>query len=416
MRALLRAPPATGSRALATRHRARPLAASRASPSDDPAVAAERRKALERVTAELNKKLGAGSIIRLGDKKVQEIERSPSGALTLDMALGGGWPRGKVIEIYGPESSGKTTLALHAVAEVQKAGGMAAFIDAEHAFDPSYAALLGVDVENLYFYQPAAGEEALDVADELMRSRGIDIVVLDSVSALVPRAELEGTMDQIQVGAQARMMSKGLKKLIQSASKSNCMMVFLNQLRNKVGVIYGSPEVTSGGNALKYYASVRCDVRQRGPLAEGAGNPIGLRVQAKIKKNKTAPPGREAGFDILFDSGIDTIGCVVDAAETLGVMTRRGAYYYYEDELVAQGRTRTIEALKGDAGRLEAIVGSVRDLMRGTVAGLGTKLGASAMDAAEDAATDAVAGDSSGEEDVELGEEEEEEEGEMMSG
>ena len=295
--------------------------------------------------------------MKLGANTFGEVKTTPSGALTLDLALGGGYPTGRVVEIYGPESSGKTTLALHAMAEVQKQGGNVALIDAEHAFDPVFAKHLGVDIDTLYLCQPDSGEMALEVADQLIRSSAMDLIAVDSVAALVPRAEIEGEIGQVTVGAQARLMSAALRKIAGNASRHDCTIIFLNQLRQKVGVIYGSPEVTSGGQALKYYASVRLEVRIREKITAGADGQIGIRVKAKCTKNKVAPPYKLAEFDILFGSGISAIGCLLDAAEAVAVVQRRGSWYYHGETKLAQGRDKTLEALKEDEtlrSRIEA--------------------------------------------------------------
>ncbi|CAM9833306.1 unnamed protein product, partial [Ectocarpus fasciculatus] len=294
-----------------------------------------RRQALDGVLHQIERCYGRGSILKMGDTTSMDIETSSTGSMTLDIALGGGYPRGRVVEIYGPESSGKTTLALHALAEIQKTGGVAAFIDAEHALDPAYADRLGVDVADLLVSQPDSGSEmALDVVDQLVRSNAVDMVVVDSVAALVPRAELEGEMADMQMGLQARLMSKAMRKVTGSLSKSQCTVVFLNQLRSKIGVIYGSPEVTSGGNALKYYSSVRLDVRRKESLRDNAG----ITVKVKVAKNKIAPPFRVVEMDILFGTGIDTVSCLLDAAEDAGFFTRKGSWYSYEGKNVSQVR------------------------------------------------------------------------------
>ncbi len=283
--------------------------------------------------------------MRLGDATRMRVETISSGALTLDLALGGGLPKGRVIEIYGPESSGKTTLALHAVAEVQKAGGTAAFVDAEHALDPTYAAALGVDIENLLISQPDTGESALEIVDQLVRSTAVDIVVVDSVAALVPRAEIEGEMGDIHVGLQARLMSQALRKITGNIGKSGCTVVFLNQLRQKIGITYGNPEVTTGGNALKFYASVRLDIRRIQSLKRGTEE-FGNRVKVKVAKNKVAPPFRIAEFDIIFGKGISTLGCVVDLAEETDILVRKGAWYSYNGDNISQGRDNAIKYLE----------------------------------------------------------------------
>lgn len=301
----------------------------------------EKQKALSMVLGQIERNFGKGSIMRLGDATRMRVETIPSGALTLDLALGGGLPKGRVIEIYGPESSGKTTLALHALAEVQRAGGVAAFVDAEHALDPTYAAALGVDIKNLLISQPDTGEAGLEIVDQLVRSAAVDIVVIDSVAALVPRAEIEGEMGDIHVGLQARLMSQALRKITGSIGKSGCTVVFLNQLRLKIGVTYGNPETTTGGNALKFYASVRLDIRRIQTLKKGTEE-YGIRAKVKVAKNKVAPPFRIAEFDIIFGKGISTLGCLVDMAEETGVIIRRGAWYSYNGDNIGQGRDNTI--------------------------------------------------------------------------
>lgn len=265
----------------------------------------------------------------------------------MDVALGGGLPRGRVVEIYGPESSGKTTLALYALAQIQKAGGTAAFVDAEHALDPAYAAKVGVNVDELLISQPDTGEMALDIVDQLVKSGAVECVVVDSVAALVPRAELEGEMEDQQMGLQARLMSKALRKITGSLGKSECVVIFLNQLRSKIGVMYGNPEVTAGGNALKFYSSVRIDVRKKEVHKDGAG----MTIRAKVVKNKVAPPFRIAEFDLLFGAGIDTVGATIDAAEACGIMQRKGAWYAYADKNIAQGKDKTRETLLKNAVR-----------------------------------------------------------------
>jgi len=274
------------------------------------------------------------------------IESISTGALTLDVALGGGFPKGRIIEIYGPESSGKTTLALHAIAEVQKAGGVAAFVDAEHALDPTYSEALGVDIKNLLVSQPDTGETGLEIVDQLVRSAAVDIVVIDSVAALVPRAEIEGEMGDNQVGLQARLMSKALRKIAGNISKSGSTVIFLNQLRQKIGITYGNPEVTTGGNALKFYASVRLDIRRIQTLKKGSEGEYGNRVKVKVAKNKVAPPFRIAEFDIIFGKGISSLGCMLDLAEQNQVIVRKGAWYSYEGENIAQGRDNAVRYLE----------------------------------------------------------------------
>lgn len=302
----------------------------------------EREKALNLVLTQIDRTFGKGTIMRLGDASRMRVETIPSGALTLDLALGGGLPKGRIIEIYGPESSGKTTLALHAVAEVQKSGGVAAYVDAEHALDPVYSAALGVDINNLLISQPDTGEQGLEIVDQLVRSNAIDIVVVDSVAALVPRAEIEGEMGDAHVGLQARLMSQALRKITGNIGKTGCSVVFINQLRQKIGVSYGNPETTTGGNALKFYASVRLDIRRIQTLKKG-NEEYGTRAKVKVAKNKVAPPFRIAEFDIIFGKGISTMGCLVDLAEETGVIVRRGAWYSYGGENISQGRDNAVK-------------------------------------------------------------------------
>jgi len=302
----------------------------------------DKQKALNLVLTQIERNFGKGSIMRLGDAARMKVETIPSGALTLDLALGGGIPKGRVIEIYGPESSGKTTLALHAISEVQRSGGVAAFVDAEHALDPVYAKNLGVDIENLLVSQPDTGEAALEIVDQLVRSSAVDLIVIDSVAALVPRAEIEGEMGDSHVGLQARLMSQALRKITGNMGKSGCTVIFLNQLRQKIGVTYGSPETTTGGQALKFYASVRLDIRRIQTLKKGTEE-YGTRAKVKVAKNKVAPPFRIAEFDIIFGRGISTLGCLVDLAEETGVIIRRGAWYSYNGDNIAQGRDNAIK-------------------------------------------------------------------------
>ncbi len=327
---------------------------SAAAPSGDPRAAAERDKALGLVLTQIERNFGKGSIMRLGDASRMRVETVPTGALTLDLALGGGYPKGRVVEVYGPESSGKTTLTLHAIAEVQKRGGVAAFVDAEHALDPVYAAALGVDIENLLVSQPDTGEMALEIVDQLVRSAAVDIVVVDSVAALTPRAEIEGEMGDLAVGSQARLMSQAMRKITGNIGKSGCTVIFLNQLRQKIGVTYGNPETTTGGNALKFYASVRLDIRRIQTLKRGTEE-YGIRAKVKVAKNKVAPPFRIAEFDILFGRGISTLGCLLDLAEETGVVTRKGAWYSYEGDNIGQGRDNTIAWLEQNPGPKDVI-------------------------------------------------------------
>ena len=310
-------------------------------------ASSEKQKALDSVLTQIERNFGKGSIMRLGEANRMQVETIPTGALTLDMALGGGLPKGRVIEIYGPESSGKTTLALHAIAEIQRQGGVAAFIDAEHALDPYYAENLGVDVENLLISQPDTGEMGLEVCDQLVRSSAVDLIVIASVAALTPRAEIEGEMGDSHMGLQARLMSQALRKITGNIGKSQCTVIFLNQLRLKIGVTYGNPETTTGGNALKFYASVRLDIRRIQTLKKG-NDQFGIRVKVKVAKNKVAPPFRIAEFDIIFGEGISILGCLLDIAEEHDIVVRKGAWYSFEGSNVAQGRDNTIIRMKED--------------------------------------------------------------------
>jgi recombination protein RecA len=297
-----------------------------------------RQASLERTLDSLTKRFGEGTIMRLGDAQHLQVEVIPSGSLALDVALGvGGVPRGRVVEVYGPESSGKTTLCQHIIAEAQRLGGICAFVDMEHALDPSYAACCGVDVENLYVSQPDTGEQALEIAEALIRSGTMDVVVIDSVAALVPRAEIEGEMGDAHVGLQARLMSQALRKLSGVIKQTNTVVIFTNQLRMKIGVMFGSPETTSGGNALKFYASVRLDIR-RIQAIKAAGEVIGNRTRVKVKKNKVAPPFTECEFDIMYNAGISRQGDILDLAVEYGLVEKRGAYFRYDDLLLGQGR------------------------------------------------------------------------------
>nr|AAA22031.1 DNA-repair protein (recA) [Trichormus variabilis] len=319
-----------------------------------------KQKALTMVLNQIERSFGKGAIMRLGDATRMRVETISTGALTLDLALGGGLPRGRVIEIYGPESSGKTTVALHAIAEVQKEGGIAAFVDAEQALDPTYASALGVDIQNLLVSQPDTGESALEIVDQLVPSAAVDIVVIDSVAALVPRAEIEGDMGDAHVGLQARLMSQALRKITGNIGKSGCTVIFINQLRQKIGVTYGSPETTTGGNALKFYASVRLDIRRIQTLKKGTDE-FGNRVKVKVAKNKVAPPFRIAEFDIIFGKGVSTLGCLVDLAEETGILLRKGAWYSYNGDNISQGRDNAIKYLEEKPEFAEQIKQQVRE-------------------------------------------------------
>lgn len=305
----------------------------------------EKQKALDRAILQIEKQYGKGSIMRLGEQTSLDLEVIPTGSLSLDIALGvGGTPRGRIVEIYGPEASGKTTLALHVMAEVQKTGGIAAMVDAEHALDPSYAREVGVDIDNLLISQPDHGEQALEIAEHLVRSGAVDVVVIDSVAALVPRAEIEGEMGDAHVGLQARLMSQALRKLTGAISKSNCTVIFTNQLREKVGVMFGNPEVTPGGRALKFYASIRLDVRRIDSLKQGS-EIVGNRTRVRVLKNKVAPPFKEAEFDIMYGKGISRVGDILDLAAALDLVNKSGAWYSYGDVRLGQGREAAKEYL-----------------------------------------------------------------------
>lgn len=312
-------------------------------------------KALQAAMAKIEKDFGKGSIMKLGDEEIENVDVIPTGSIGLNAALGvGGYPRGRIIEIYGPESSGKTTLALHAIAEAQKAGGIAAFIDAEHAFDRFYAAKLGVDVENLLISQPDNGEQALDIADQLIRSAAVDILVIDSVAALTPKKEIEGDMGDSVVGLQARLMSQALRKLTSTISKTNTTCIFINQLREKIGMMFGSPETTTGGNALKFYASVRLDIRGTTPIKDG-DTVIGKLTKVKVVKNKVAPPFRRAEFDIMFGEGISKVGELVDLGVEYDIIQKSGSWYSYQGSKLAQGRDGTKTLLKDNPELCEEI-------------------------------------------------------------
>ena len=325
---------------------------------------ADKAALIQDTIARIEKLYGKGSIMRLGDKQIVPVDVISSGCLTLDLALGiGGWPRGRIVEIFGPESSGKTTVALHAIASCQQAGGAAAFIDAEHALDPIYAEKLGVDINNLYVSQPDDGEQALNIADELVRSAALDLIVIDSVAALTPRAELDGEMGQSSVGVQARLMSQALRKLTGIISKSNTCVIFINQIREKVGVMFGNPETTPGGRALKFYASVRIDVRKADALKDSDGI-MGNKTKAKIVKNKLAPPFKTAEFDILYGEGISQEGCIIDLGVACDVIGKSGAWFSYEGEKVAQGRERMREWLRANPEQAQEIEEKIRAAYR----------------------------------------------------
>ncbi|MBW7883071.1 MAG: recombinase RecA [Caldilineaceae bacterium] len=305
-----------------------------------------RQRALESTLAGLNKRYGEGIVMKLGEASRLNVEVIPTGSLSLDIALGvGGVPRGRIIEVYGPESSGKTTICLHVIAEAQRAGGICGFVDVEHALDPAYASRIGVDVNNLYVSQPDTGEQALEIAEALVRSNAMDVVVVDSVAALVPRAEIEGEMGDSHVGLQARLMSQALRKLTGVIKSSNTCMIFTNQLRQKIGIMFGNPETTTGGMALKFYASVRLDVRRIESIKQGDGV-VGNRTRVTVKKNKVAPPFRQAEFDIMYNEGISTYGDLLDLGVTYDILSKRGAYYRYNEEMIGQGREASKEYLR----------------------------------------------------------------------
>ena len=348
-------------------------ASAAATPASDAATAANKeakRKALDRVLGEIDASFGKGSIMKLGSASQAKVSTFPSGAMTLDIALGGGMPRGRIVEVYGPESSGKTTLALHSMAEMQKVGGTVALIDAEHAFDPEYSQRLGLDVDEVVVCQPETGEMALEVVDTLVRSSAVDLIVVDSVAALVPRSEIEGEIGMVQVGAHARLMSQALRKINVNAAKAGVTIIFLNQLRSKVGVIYGNPEITTGGNALKFYASVRLDIRRKEIIKGKAGaDDEGVRVKVKVAKNKVAPPYKVAEFDMIFGMGISGLGCTLDAADEMGVIERRGSWYSYGEERLGQGREKAMEYMTENPHVLESVEADVRRVIAEKLAG-----------------------------------------------
>ncbi|CAI9760339.1 unnamed protein product [Fraxinus pennsylvanica] len=321
-------------------------------------------KALDAAMNDINSSFGKGSVTRLGSAGGALVETFPSGCLTLDFALGGGLPKGRIVEIYGPESSGKTTLALHAIAEVQNLGGNAMLVDAEHAFDPTYSKALGVDVENLIVCQPDNGEMALEIADRMCRSGAIDLICIDSVSALTPRAEIEGEIGMQQMGLQARLMSQALRKMSGNASKAGCTLIFLNQIRHKIGVYYGNPEVTSGGIALKFFASVRLEIRPTGKIKSVKGDEdIGLKVRVRVQKSKVSRPYKQAEFEIIFGEGVSKLGCVLDCAEIMDVVLKKGSWYSYEDHRLGQGRDRALQYLKENPLVSEEIEKRVRSMV-----------------------------------------------------
>lgn len=327
-------------------------------------VNADKLKVLNAVLEKIEKDFGKGAVMRMSSDNIEEVAVIPSGSITLDVALGvGGYPKGRVVEIFGPESSGKTTLALHAIAEAQKAGGLAAFIDAEHAFDSTYAQALGIDVDNLLISQPDNGEQALEIADSLIRSSAIDIIVIDSVAALTPKAEIEGDMGESKMGLQARLMSQALRKLTASISKTKTVCIFINQLRDKIGVVYGNPETTTGGNALKFYASIRVDIRKASSIKDGEEQ-LGVRAKVKVVKNKVAPPFRRAEFDIMYGVGISKIGEIVDLGVDFGVIKKSGSWYSYGERRLSQGRDAVKELLLSDEPLMSEIEAKVRTAMK----------------------------------------------------
>jgi recombination protein RecA len=326
-------------------------------------VNAEKLKALQLTMEKLDKAYGKGSVMKLGDSPVEKVEVIPTGSITLDLALGiNGYPKGRVVEIYGPESSGKTTLAIHAIAEVQKQGGIAAFIDAEHAFDQFYAKKLGVDIDNLLISQPDNGEQALEIADNLIRSGAIDLIIVDSVAALTPKAEIEGEMGDSQMGLQARLMSKALRKLTASINKAGCCCIFINQLRDKIGVMFGNPETTTGGNALKFYSSIRIDIRKAAQIKEGE-EVMGNRVKVKIVKNKVAPPFRKAEFDVMYGEGISKVGEVIDLGVELNVLKKSGSWFSYGETRLGQGRDAVKSLLQDNPELMEELETKIKEAL-----------------------------------------------------
>ena len=327
--------------------------------TDNKMASSEKLKALQAAMEKIEKSFGKGSIMKMGDDSVEQVEVIPTGSIALNVALGvGGYPRGRIIEIYGPESSGKTTLAIHAIAEAQKAGGIAAFIDAEHAFDRFYASKLGVNIDDLYISQPDNGEQALEIAEQLIRSSAIDIIVIDSVAALTPKAEIEGDMGDNKVGLQARLMSQALRKLTAAVSKTRTTCIFINQLREKIGVMFGNPETTTGGNALKFYASVRLDIRGSQPIKDGE-EILGKLTKVKVVKNKVAPPFRKAEFDIMFGEGISHSGEIVDLGADLGIIKKSGSWYSYNDTKLGQGRDAAKQCIADNPELAEELEGLI---------------------------------------------------------
>jgi recombination protein RecA len=323
----------------------------------------EKLKALQLTMDKLDKTFGKGSVMKLGDSAIEEVEVIPTGSITLDLALGvNGFPKGRIVEIYGPESSGKTTLAIHAIAECQKNGGIAAIIDAEHAFDQFYAKKLGVDIDNLLISQPDNGEQALEIADNLIRSGAIDLIVIDSVAALTPKAEIEGEMGDSQMGLQARLMSKALRKLTGSISKAKCSCIFINQLRDKIGVMFGNPETTTGGNALKFYASVRIDIRKATQLKDGE-EVIGNRVKVKVVKNKVAPPFRKAEFDIMYGEGISKVGEIIDLGVDLNIIKKSGSWFSYGETKLGQGRDAVKNLIQDNPELMDELEGKIKSAL-----------------------------------------------------
>ena len=332
--------------------------------TDNKMASSEKLKALQAATEKIEKSFGKGSIMKMGDDSVEQVEVIPTGSIALNVALGvGGYPRGRIIEIYGPESSGKTTLAIHAIAEAQKAGGIAAFIDAEHAFDRFYASKLGVNIDDLYISQPDNGEQALEIAEQLIRSSAIDIIVIDSVAALTPKAEIEGDMGDNKVGLQARLMSQALRKLTGTVSKTRTTCIFINQLREKIGVMFGNPETTTGGNALKFYASVRIDIRGSQPIKDGE-EILGKLTKVKVVKNKVAPPFRKAEFDIMFGEGISHSGEIIDLGADLGIIKKSGSWYSYNDTKLGQGRDAAKQCIADNPELAEELEGLIFEKLK----------------------------------------------------